>query len=437
MIDVVNKRVLVFGDSLTHRNPDSAPNAVEVTQPSSRVSASPGDLLASHLLEAGAAAARIDGRIGRSSVNLWTREHGKKIVAADLAWKPDVVIIMLGTNDLGGAKRAASFAKLGKAMGASGAEVWAVGPPIFASSKRRTQAAAIVATMANVFGDHFVDWRPMTTTTNRTGDGVHFKPAGAKPAAAKLAYALLHGQTVAALTPAAATGPAQDAGISRWLWALGAGLAAFGIVELVYSRHHRSGRLAGVPDDWWRHHKIQPEMSCYATKTAALQAFRDYNRAQIEEWGGLDRKDSAEEYDAINHKHALKGKRAVRTLSRAIWEAMPGKAPFCLDKIDIELLNETSPGQSGNGFRLPEWVGAEGINEKEEAYYLKRREAEAEAEIPFVVPPGLQELFAKGMLVRRGTNIVWSKGPRAGQILAHVTEVALLPAGRGGGAVPF
>jgi hypothetical protein len=212
----------------------------------------------------------------------------------------------------------------------------------------------------------------------------------------------------------------------------GAAIVGLGVFALrqnparsIFGRGQR--RLSGRPDDWYKHDRgAQPEQACYRTKTAALQAFKDYNRDQIAEWGPIDRKDSPEEYDAINHKRTLRGKRAVRTLARAMWEAMPSKPPFCLDRIDVELLNATSPGQAGSGFRIPTWGEEEAYSSKQEAHYRQKREDEAEAEVPFVVPPQLHELFARGVLVRRGVNVVWSK---TGRIMAHVKEVAQLMPG--------
>lgn len=112
----------------------------------------------------------------------------------------------------------------------------------------------------------------------------------------------------------------------------------------------------GSRDDWWRQHRTQPEKRCYRTKAAALQAFRDANRATIEDWGGLDRQDSPAEYDAVNHRYGLTGRRAVRSLSQAMWVAMPSRPPFCLDSLDLDALNATSPGQVGSGFHLPDWT---------------------------------------------------------------------------------
>jgi hypothetical protein len=138
----------------------------------------------------------------------------------------------------------------------------------------------------------------------------------------------------------------------------GAALVGLGIFAL---KHNPAGdgrplHPFGGRDDWWRNHRTQPQRSCYRTKAAALQAFRDVNREIIEEWGGLDRKDSPAEYDAVNHRRGLTGKRAARSLSQAMWASMPSRPPFCLDQFDLDALNDTSPGRIGSGFRLPDWT---------------------------------------------------------------------------------
>lgn len=137
------------------------------------------------------------------------------------------------------------------------------------------------------------------------------------------------------------------------LGALGSGLLA-GALGAAAWRHR--DQLRGLPEDWWRKRREPDERLCYRTKSEALQAFRDANRRQIEAWGGLDVTASPAEFDAINARYGLKGSRAVRSLSQALWAVMPAHAPFCLDEIDVETLNDTSPGQAGTGFQLPSWA---------------------------------------------------------------------------------
>lgn len=159
------------------------------------------------------------------------------------------------------------------------------------------------------------------------------------------------------------------------LVAVSAGVLAVGGL-LAFAR--RRGRLDGHSDEWWKRHHRQPERRCYRTKTAALQAFRDVNRAQIEEWGGLDQIDSPAEYDAINARHGLRGRRAVRSLSQALWASMPSRPPYCLDRLDLDTLNETSPGQRGSGFRLPDWAYDRDWKHQQREHYARLRPPRSE-----------------------------------------------------------
>lgn len=153
--------------------------------------------------------------------------------------------------------------------------------------------------------------------------------------------------------------------------------AAFAILGAVMlSRRRRTAALGaratieGIDSDWWRNYRRPDEKLCYRSKTQALQAFRDANRGIIESWGGLDVTSSPSEFDAINHRHSgrLRGKKAI-TLAQALWASMPNGAPYCLDQIDIEALNDTSPGRIGSGFRLPNWAYDEQARRMEAKHY--------------------------------------------------------------------
>jgi hypothetical protein len=93
---------------------------------------------------------------------------------------------------------------------------------------------------------------------------------------------------------------------------------------------------------------------CYPTKRAAARAFIGANDHVIQEWGGLDLESSAGEFDAVNERYNLKGKRRVTTLAGAIWEALPKGKPYCLDRVDLDTLNETAPALELGAFRLPD-----------------------------------------------------------------------------------
>jgi lysophospholipase L1-like esterase len=155
-MDPRGRRILVFGDSLTHRGARTAPDGVPALPLANRTG-TPGDLLASYLLAAGAAAVRINGRVSRSAVNLWkgnNGENGTAVVAAEASARPDLVIIMLGTNDLGmGATAdAAAFQRLRDAFAGYGAEVVAIGPPAFARADLNAKAVTVYQTLARVSG---------------------------------------------------------------------------------------------------------------------------------------------------------------------------------------------------------------------------------------------------------------------------------------------
>lgn len=187
------KRVLIFGDSLSHPGSDAGPEVHDYTGPVN--SSAPGAVFAGKLLAKGAAATRTNARVSRSAVNFWSREDYQKLLTADAAWKPEVVIVMLGTNDLhiNPITDATAMRGIRDAYRQLGADVWAVGPPAFASAEHTRDAETVVATMRDVFGaDHFIDARPLSadlTAAGRAGDGVHFTAQGAEVFGDRLASA--------------------------------------------------------------------------------------------------------------------------------------------------------------------------------------------------------------------------------------------------------
>jgi len=197
-VNVANKRVLIFGDSLSYRSPD---RDVLVSEVDPTRKGSPGDLLASWLLREGAAAVRIHAKVGRSAHNFWSSwepDHDE-VIAKLQAWKPDIAIIFLGTNDIGlnMAVDASDMARIRDAF--STAEVWGIGPPSFASQDLTTGAEAVVKMEKQVFGKRFIDARPLSSIQGRTSDGVHFTAAGARVFAANLADRLNLRRNIVAL----------------------------------------------------------------------------------------------------------------------------------------------------------------------------------------------------------------------------------------------
>lgn len=117
--------------------------------------------------------------------------------------------------------------------------------------------------------------------------------------------------------------------------------------------------LGRPKDPWWRFSRPRERKRCYPIKRDALRVFLDANRRLVDHYGGPDQRESPAEFDAINHRYGLRGRRAVRTIADAVWEAMPAGAPYCVDAIDIEALNDTSPAREartslGVEFQLPE-----------------------------------------------------------------------------------
>lgn len=216
-MNVSGRRILVFGDSLTHRGSRDAPDGRTVTESSDR-DGTPGDLLASHLLELGADKARINGRVSRSAWNLFRVEDGAQVLRNEAAHEPDLVFVFLGTNDLGldVGKDQQAFETIRDAF--AGAEIWAIGPPAFASSDRTKQAKSVYKTLETVFGSsHVIDLRPLTGDVDRTSDGVHFTSGASKVVARRLADAINEtGSTVALVR-------------RRWVRPIGISLAVSGL----------------------------------------------------------------------------------------------------------------------------------------------------------------------------------------------------------------
>ena len=134
--------------------------------------------------------------------------------------------------------------------------------------------------------------------------------------------------------------------------------------------------------NWWRKATPEEDRVCYDTKTKALKAFLDTNYEIVQNYGGVDYAVSPSEFDAINHKYNLHGKRAVRTLAQAVWAAMPEGKPYCLDRIDVDTLNDTSPSRESHlAFRLPDYVYEAEFAAEEERYHRSLDAQDAHARI--------------------------------------------------------
>lgn len=164
------KRVVIFGDSLS-------------------TNSGPGAYMAISLQDAGARVYR-NARVGRSAYNFYGREDHVHELSLVRTFDPQVVFVMLGTNDIGLSmtKDRAAMSRLRDALAADGAEVWGIGPPRFSSSSLNGVAEPVVSMMRDVFGPRFIDARPLTVGA-RTADGIHFTSEGASHFGSKLAHA--------------------------------------------------------------------------------------------------------------------------------------------------------------------------------------------------------------------------------------------------------
>jgi len=131
-------------------------------------------------------------------------------------------------------------------------------------------------------------------------------------------------------------------------------------------RQRRHVTLNAAPRRWWDKAAPKRDKLCYQTKTDALNAFLDANWQIVENYGGHNYQVSPAEFDAVNHKYGLK----ARSIAEAVWATMPKGRPFCLDKIDLDALNDTSPArEAGQRFRLPDYAYEAKASAEEEAYY--------------------------------------------------------------------
>lgn len=146
--------------------------------------AAPGVVLARHLLDLGARSVRINAKVGRSAYNLFRSENGDRLLAEDVAWDPDIVLVFLGTNDKGLAplQDAAAFERIVKSFPRE--DVWALGPP------QAVGYDGVIETMTEVFGRKLLDTRALLTDGLKAADGVHFTQEGAKILADRIAVAL-------------------------------------------------------------------------------------------------------------------------------------------------------------------------------------------------------------------------------------------------------
>ena len=54
----------------------------------------------------------------------------------------------------------------------------------------------------------------------------------------------------------------------------------------------------------------------------------------------------------MNERYGLRGNKRATNMAEALWHAMPAGKPFCVDRIDLDALNDTAPGRA-EPFELP------------------------------------------------------------------------------------
>lgn len=172
-MDVAGHRILLFGDSL------------------SAGAATPGTRALDWLTRAGAAATRVDARVGRSAHNFYAREDHAALLRADVAWRPTIVVVWLGTNDIG-LNLEVDEARLAAIRDTfAGARVVALTPPLFPAVPRLRDGRDDVVAMIRRTFPEVIDVGPLTPVQGRSSDGIHFTAAGAELLSVQIARALL------------------------------------------------------------------------------------------------------------------------------------------------------------------------------------------------------------------------------------------------------
>ena len=137
----------------------------------------------------------------------------------------------------------------------------------------------------------------------------------------------------------------------------------------------------------WTQKKLPKNLykACYTTKTDALNVFLTFNSDVVEDYGGPSYVHSPESFEAINHLYEIRGKRRVDSIAKAVWWALAGPGPWCLEDIDLGLLNQTAPviyNEYGYEFRLPDHLEEARLIAEETEWYEGVEYPEHE-EVPF------------------------------------------------------
>ena len=162
MISVLrNKRVLVFGDSHIE-------------------GMAPGKYLLSEL-EKRSCPAWANGLKNRSAVSVVRNEMAG--LERELEMGLNIVLLVLGTNDVPGTATADAYRTLKKTIEAAGAEAWLVGPPHFPNDAEEAKALQNVVLEAPIFGATWIDSMNIIDRRIEGRGGppyVHFDDVGGK-----------------------------------------------------------------------------------------------------------------------------------------------------------------------------------------------------------------------------------------------------------------
>jgi hypothetical protein len=103
--------------------------------------------------------------------------------------------------------------------------------------------------------------------------------------------------------------------------------------------------FSGWRENWWLEKRPRDETKiAYRRKRDALNVFMDWNQSLIDlAFNGPSQKQPTDSFDNFNHKYDLKGKRKIDTFAKAVWFALPAGAPYYIENIDVNMLNDTSP----------------------------------------------------------------------------------------------
>jgi lysophospholipase L1-like esterase len=226
LTNLVGRKILIIGDSLSDGT-WAKPGTFGVPPEPPRT---PGQFLAKRLEALGTAPVRIQAKGGRAATYFLKHEGGRAVLEQEIrAHRPDIAVMILGTNDLGWseATNRAAFQTIRDLFREHGIRIFHIGPPAFVDRLRvcvkrenkrcvkrgqtfnAAAAARVVKPGQELFGSDFLDARPMTKdivepVQGRSSDLVHFKLSGAKLWADRMAAAL---QT--AVAPPAAEKPAR------------------------------------------------------------------------------------------------------------------------------------------------------------------------------------------------------------------------------------